>query len=65
MLSNCTLKERERVVDYSLAVLLFEFIQNDSVIAPDTGIVSATGIHYCGIVLQNIIHTNLHEQSRA
>ena len=36
---NCTVEEREAVVEYSLAVLLYEHIENDDDIA-ETGLVS-------------------------
>ena len=36
---NCTIEERETVVEYSLAVLLYEFIENDDDVA-ETGLVS-------------------------
>ena len=35
----CTIEERETVVEYSLPVLLFEYIENDDDIA-ETGLVS-------------------------
>ena len=36
---NCTLEQRTSVLPYSLGVQIFEFIENDSVVA-GTGIVS-------------------------
>ena len=36
---NCTIEERETVVEYSLPVLLYEYIENDDDVA-QTGLVS-------------------------
>ena len=49
---NCTVEERVSVLEYSLGVQTFEFIEDYDAVA-DTGIVSATAVQFSAGVLND------------